>query len=183
MAAYTWHDPHVEIYGQNVVGFIMCTHFESIRPFLAAHDLLDVRPDQWYPLHRFLAVLSDISEAKGGGEMMDFVSIGMKMAELAPYPPEYARMSFAEITMDSDRRYQMRHRGGDPGKHWPGIIDDTHVFLKYHVPYPDDLTYGVVYGQARKFLPPGTDITVYYDPDTPRHDEGGEATTVHVRWK
>ena len=49
---------------------------------------------------------------------------------------------------------------------------------------PDDMSYGLLYAYARRFLPPGTQFTVYYDPDIPARDYGGdrEETIIHIEW-
>jgi hypothetical protein len=53
------------------------------------------------------------------------------------------------------------------------------------VVYPDDMSYGILYGYARRFLPPGTKFKVYYDPDVLPRDQGGSEnyTIIHISWE
>jgi hypothetical protein len=182
MTKYQAFDPNTEIIGQNVLGFLECVNKDRVRPFLEKHGLTDIQPDAWYPLQTWLDVLSDMSEQAGGGAMMDYVGIGMKIAETAVYPPEYAGMSFEDILMQSDATYQMQHRGGYVGEQSTEKVGEGRLVLRLKTPYPDDLAYGVVYGQARQFLPPGTDFTIAYDEDAPRFDQGGDWTYIHITW-
>jgi hypothetical protein len=181
MAQFLSFDPNVEIIGQNVLGFIECSNQDSIRPLLKQHGLTDVKPDQWYPLQLWLDILSDISNQSGA--MQDFVSIGVKIAETAVYPPQFANLSFEEILMQSNTTYQLQHRNGYAGEQTTEKLGDKHLLLTMKTPYPDDLAYGVVWGQARHFLPRGTQFTIQYDTSEPRGDEGGEYTRLDITWE
>ncbi len=61
-------------------------------------------------------------------------------------------------------------------------MGDNQLTCRVTGPYPDDLVYGVVFGFARRLLPPDVYFTVYYDAALPRRDEGGIETVIHVEW-
>jgi hypothetical protein len=177
---YVSFDPNAEIIGQNVLGFVGCTNKDRIIPFLEKHGLNHIDPDQWYPLQSWLDVLNDLVNA--GGAMFDFVSVGLKIAETAVYPPEVEHMPFADFVMLIPQVYQLQHRNGDVGEERAEKLSNTHLRLIMNTPYPDDLAYGVVWGMARRFLPKGTQFTIAYDGAEPRHDQGGEYTVLDISW-
>jgi hypothetical protein len=181
---YTAFDPNTEIIGQAMLSFIECSSKETLLPFLDRHGFATIEPDQWYPVQRWLDVLSDIAEQHAGMEaMFDFVSVGMKTAETVVYPPQFLALPFEEAMFLSNEGYQMNHRNGDAGEYIVEKIADRHLKVTARVPYPSDLTYGLLYGQARRFLPAGTSITVKYDPDAPLPEQGGTNTVLHIEWE
>jgi hypothetical protein len=82
-----------------------------------------------------------------------------------------------------DGLYQYLHRGGDAGKIVVEKITDTHYNTRHTVLYPDDMSYGVLYGYGRRFLPRGTQFKVYYDTSIQRLDDEGKFTDIHIEWK
>jgi hypothetical protein len=101
------------------------------------------------------------------------------------------RRSFSEFTelpvpalfQTMNTAYRANARGTDPGEVKWDVINDHHVRLTVRVPFPDDEWYGVCYGYMRRFAPPGTQFTIYYDDAIPRCDLGGEVTVIHVEWR
>jgi hypothetical protein len=182
MAKYSSFDPNAEIIGQNVLGFLQCITSDQVLPYLKKHGLEHVEPDQWYPLQKWLDVLSDLSVAAEGGAMQNFVSIGMTIAETAIYPPEYEAMPFEQKLAISNDIYQMQHRNGYVGEQHPELLGPGEIKLSIKSPYPDDLAYGVLWGQARRFLPRGSNFVIEYDDAIRRRDDGGEVTIYHIRW-
>ena len=177
---YISFDPEAQIIGQNVLGFIECTNSERILPHLERHGLSSVDPQKWYSLQDWLDVLTDLDG--DGDAMFDFVSIGLKVAETAVYPPEVEQMPFADFVMMIPQVYLMQHRG-DAGEERAERLSDKHLRLIMRTPYPDDLAYGVVWGMARRFLPEGTQFLIAYDETEPRCDQGGEFTVLDISWK
>lgn len=183
MKKYVSFDSSVEVNGATVLGFIQCVNRDNILPFLRARGLEHIEPDQWYPLQDYLDVLNDMADRAGGGAMMDFVSIGMKIAETSPFPPEFDELPFADVLVASNTAYQMAHRNGDVGYTHAEKVAAGHVRLTMRMPYPSDLSYGVNWGMCRRYLPAGTQFTVTYDEDLPRFEEGGDETVIHIRWE
>lgn len=175
-------DPNTEVIGQNVLAFVECSSRDTIMPFLHHHELSHIDPEQWYPLQKWLDVLSDLANSKAA--MFDFVSIGVKIAETAVYPPEVesGQVPFAELVMLIPQIYQIQHRGGDVGIEQTEKIGASHVRLIMRTPYPDDLAYGVVWGMARRFLRGGERFRIAYDETEPRRDHGGERTILDISW-
>ena len=90
-----------------------------------------------------------------------------------------------QVLMRWDDMYQMLHRNADVGGITVEKIAEKHYKTSHTVIYPDDMSYGVLFGFARRFLPPGTPFKVYYDPEIPPRDRGGEqdATIIHIEWE
>jgi hypothetical protein len=164
-----------EVIGIAVLAFIRCVNAENIKPYLEKYNLTQIDPHTWYPTKLFCAVLSDMADA--GGAMFDFVSIGMKLAELVPDMPG---ATFTEKIL----QYGIEgatNRGSDTGYTKVEVVDHKHVKITQRQPSPDDLLYGVLYGYAKRYLA-GKRFTVKYDENVPRRDQGGDVTIIHVTW-
>lgn len=181
MARYVSFDQKVEVIGQNMLSFVQNINAQNVMPLLKKHGLAEIDPEQWYPLQRWLDVLSDLSAQAGG--VFDMVAIGAAISQTALMPPEVEKMPFEQFLYLVDQVYQMQHRNGDAGKVEIEKVADRHMKVIVRVPYPDDLEYGTTYGFAHRFLPKDARITVEYDPDLPRREEGGERTVIHVTWE
>jgi len=82
----------------------------------------------------------------------------------------------------NDVLYQPLFRNGDPGSISCEKIDATHYVSVHKHIWPDDFSYGIAYGFARRFLPPKTSFRVSYDPNFPRMDDGGQSTRILIEW-
>ncbi len=180
MARYASFDSNVEVIGHNMLSFVQNVNASNVLPLLKKHGLAEIDPAEWYPLQRWLDVLSDLSSQ--AGSMFDLVAIGAAISKTAVMPPEVEKMPFEQFLYLVDQVYQMQHRGGNAGQVEIEKVADRHMKLKVRVPYPDDLEYGTTYGFAHRFLPKDADVIVEYDPDLPRREEGGDYTVIHVMW-
>jgi hypothetical protein len=179
MSKYTAFDPQSQVIGQSTLAFVQCVNSDEIRPFLAKHGFSQIEPDQWYPLQAWLDVLSDIS-TQGTNAMFDFVSVGMKISELALLPPQMFQMPFEEAFLQfSTSGYYMNHRG-NVGEVSIERVSPGHLRTTLRTPYPDDFLYGIQYGAARRFMPQAQPFTLEYDPNLPSREQGGETTVLHL---
>jgi len=169
-----------EILGQVMIDLAHGINSERFMPIFEKHGLGHIDPDRWYPIPDLLAALDEISQQ--AGSMLDLVSIGMKSAEMAVVPPEFYEMSIPDIFRSMDLAYRANVRGTDPGEIRCEVVNDHHIQLTARVPFPDDDWYGVCYGTMRRFAPPETQFTVYYDEEVLRRDLGGEETVIHIEW-
>lgn len=174
-------DPSAEIFGGSVLALIKMMNYDEIVDVLEKHHLTEVDPDQWYPLQLTLDIISEVADRPNAP--VNLVSLGMMAAELGiqRLPPEKLTLTVEEaLRLYGDEIYPARHRGGDVGKIWVEHVDDSHCIVHAQVPYPADQVYGIMYGYARHFRPEGKSVVLEYDPDLPRHDEGGDETLIHV---
>lgn len=172
-----------EVIGQNMLALIQNTRKEDIQPYLDKYGIATIDPDQWYPLQTWLNVLGDMYDAHPGQASSNFVSIGMEVAQTAVFPPEFDELSLQDIMLGWNDAYKLNNRGSDVGEMITEIVSDHHIKMVCRIPYPDDFNYGVFYGTARRFLPPGTDFTVSYDEDEPPREQGGNVTIYHIEWE
>lgn len=174
-------DPSAEVIGQTMLSFIDNLQSDRIMPLLKRHGLDDIQPDQWYPLQDWLEVLNDL--AREGDFSSSVVAIGMQITEKMLVPPEVEQLSLGEILEMWNDLYQMQHRGADVGCVRTEKVAPNHYVCTQEVMYPDDMSYGVAYGMARRWLPHGTPFTVKYDDTILNRDNGGPQTVIHVMWE
>ncbi len=180
MSKYTVFSPDHEVLGAAIITYRDSVNLEHYAEVYAEHELGGVKPDQWYPYQKVLDVLNTLAER--GGEMMDFVSIGMAVSSKAPLPPEFDAMPFAQVIQAVGMAVAQFNRGKDCGYTKFEEISPTHIKLEIRDPAPDDLLYGNIYGYAKRFLPAGYRFSVRYDTDIPRRELGGHSTIIHVEW-
>lgn len=180
MAHYqVFHKDH-EVIGQVALEIQTAIGGENIYPIYERHGLTNVNPQAWYPMQNLLDVFNDF-EARGGA-MFDLVSVGMKTVENLVLPPEASSLPLLEMFQLSAQIYLLNSRGSNIGTIDCEALAPNHVKLTYIVPMPSDFMYGIVYAFGRRFSAPGTPITVYYDEDIPRREDGGTATIIHAQW-
>lgn len=179
MGKYNVYTDDSEVIGQSILSTVECLAADMVRPHLEKNGLASVELDQWYPLQTWFDVFNDVEQDPDN--MMNLVSIGMKIVETAVLPPEFDTMSFSEIINMIDAAYKMNNRGTDIGAYAGEIVGERHIKVVITAPYPDHYSYGVIYGFAQRYLSDYR-FNVHYQKDTPRREEGGEATIVHVEW-
>lgn len=170
-----------EVIGQAVTAFVDNMQSDIIKPILEKYGLAEVDPTQWYKTQLWLDVLNELGHQHSS--MANFVAIGMSIAHTIVMPPELEHASLEQILMLWNDLYHLQHRGqSEIGYVLCEKVSDTHMkCIQKHI-YPDDFTYGIAYGFARRFLPRGMNFVVEYDKATKRMDEGGEKTIIHVKW-
>lgn len=173
--------PSAEVIGQNIHAFVDNLQGKDTLPIMQRHGLVNLEPFNWYPLVNLMEALNEIAETSESTASM--VAIGMEIAKVVPMPPEMPEPTLEQVLMVWDGVYQSIHRNGDVGSIICEKLDDQHFKTIHTDLYPDDFTYGIVYGYAQRFLPRGTDFKVFYDPLVTPRDSGGDQTIVHVSWK
>lgn len=174
-------DPNVEVIGTNVLGIVNNLNVDEMQTYLEKHGLVDVKPDKWYPAQQWLDVMNDLRTAANFTQ--NLIAAGMSVAQHIELPPELEKGGVVAFLHAWDDIYQMQHRGGDIGEVKVETLAPTHIKTIHRHIYPDELTYGVGYGFARRLVPVGTHVAVFYDENLPRLDEGdGEQTIIHFKW-
>jgi len=180
MPHYQLFHPDTEILGQAILDFETALGSERFRPILEKHGLTRIDAQTWYPAQKWLDALSEIAETSTA--MLDFVSLGIRQLELAVMPPEFEQMPLLEVLESLDAAYRLNYRGTDIGGIRVEVVDGKHVKVIIRSFEPDNLWYGNMHGLMRRFAPPGSRWTVYFDPDVPRREQGGEETVIHIKW-
>ncbi len=180
MGRFQSFDPNAELSGATAYAFLININHENIENILRSHHLANIDPERWYSLQSVLNVMSDISE--GFDYSSNFVAIGLAAGELGikMLPPGMGNLTVEQFLNDYEKTYLARHRNGDVGWVKTEKLDDSHFIVSARTPYPDDVVYGVFYAYVRWLTPPGKRFILRYDENAIRHDEGGEATIIHV---
>jgi hypothetical protein len=174
-------DPLTEIIGQQALAFVENVNVNAIFACLEKHHLTHVDPMTWYPLQNWLDVLNDIARLQSAN--LDFVAIGTAMAQTVWLPVAVAKMPVESFFLDGlNRIYQMQYRNGDAGGIRVKQVQPCGFRITVATPYPDELSYGVVYGFALRFLPRGIALKLEFDESTPRFDLGGANTSMVLEW-
>ena len=178
---YLTCDPNAETLAVNILACIDKLRGLPAGPILERHGLTNLQPTDWVPTHRFLDALNEM------GQQADFMSaliaIGMSVGEVIPVPCE--TLGLAGVLNLWNDLYQGAHRSGDVGRIVCEEEHRTHFKLTFSDLYPDDFSYGIMYGFAKRFLPPGTQFSIYYDPRVTPRDRGGQEgyTVIHAKWQ
>lgn len=175
-------EPTLEVLGQNIRAFTDNLESDLTAPIMRKYGLWNVAPDGWYPVVNLLDALNEMAETTGGWSSM--VAIGMEIGRIIPIPPHIENPTLPDVLAIWNDLYQYLHRNGETGEIRVERVSEKHYKTIHTDLYPDDLGYGILYSYARRFLPPGTQFKVFYDPDLPGRDTaGGDKTVLHVTWE
>ncbi|MFP4321828.1 MAG: hypothetical protein ACLFTK_05175 [Anaerolineales bacterium] len=172
--------PDAEVLGGAINGFVGAVNSENIIPYLEQVGMTHIDPDAWYPKQMYIDLWNIILQ-DSHSSMMDFVSIGMTIAETA-WPAELDGQPFEDILLGWGEQFDVVNRGEDRGYVRPEKLGPNAYALAIRTPDPDDLHYGIVYGVCKRFLPHGVHFKVAYDDATPRRDFGGDETVILITW-
>jgi hypothetical protein len=175
--------PGMKTLGVNFRAFT--DNFQSIEtvPIMEKYDVKNVQPDQWYPTQRLMDALNEL--AQNANISSNMVAIGMQVGMIVPMPPDLVNPTLEQVLMAWNGIYQALHCDGDPGRIDVEKVGEKHLKISFTELYPDDFSYGIIYGYARRFLPPGTPFTVFYDEQVTPRDRGGQEgyTLIHIEWE
>ncbi len=146
---YVAFDPNTEIIGAMLQGMVYSAEREMLLPLLRKHNFEEIELDRWYPLQRVLDLFTDITNDVGG--MFNLVAIGAKAGEVFPFPPEIT--SFEQSLELADTLNRAAYRNGDPGTIRAEKLGERHYRMHVHLPFPQDLHYGIWWAVARRLVP------------------------------
>ncbi len=173
-------EPELDVLGQNMRAFIDNLQAVHTRPIMVRYGIAEPNPDEWYPAGLLMEIFNEIAETPE--VMFNLVAIGMGIGEIMQFT-KYTDPTLEQALMDWNSSYQAIHRNGDAGDIRVEKISDTHFKVSFTDLYPDDFSYGILYGYGQRFLRPGINFKVAYDPDVTPRDQGGQGPTViHISW-
>jgi hypothetical protein len=172
-------DPDAQVIGQVLCAFLESTSLDQIHPYLQKYGMETPEQDHWYSVHDTLKLFGDITHFDNA--MMVLISIGIRIAENAVFPPELVPASLEDFWRMLNDVYYLQHRGY-VGELIAAKIGDQRYRITTYSPYPDHFWYGNYYGWMKRFLPPGQAFTLEYDERTPGRDEGGDVTVMYATW-
>lgn len=172
----------VEVIGGVMLSFVDNIQAGEIKPILAKHGLDSIDPGTWYKCQRWLTVLNELSA--DSNMTANYVAIGMRIAEHVKLPPQLADATIDVILQKWGDIYKMQHRGSEIGGKGVEKVGDKQYRAVITDLYPDDMSYGSVYGFCRRFLPTGTPFTIEYeDLENRRDTNGAPETVILIGWE
>lgn len=181
MAEYIAFDPKVEVKGAAVLSVIIGLKEMAMEAkateILTHYNLFPVEAEAWYPQQVWLDAFREISKTGH----MNLVSIGMKIPDVAAFPPDLDTVEKALGLLDV--AYQMNHRGGEIGEYHFSLNDEHSGVMTCNNPYPSDFDFGLVYRMVQKFRPATSrNFQVKLDPDKTTRKQGGDSCTYLLTW-
>lgn len=174
---------NVELIGFMTMAFISNLQSSETLPVFQKHGLGSVEPYNWYSATTFMDALNELAEHDNLSS--NLIAIGMEVGKNVPVPPDNPNPTLEEMLYGWDVAYTSLHRNHHDnigGIAVEKVAEKHYKTIHTHL-YPDDMSYGIAYGYARRFLPKGTSFNVFYEPNVPRLDEGdGKNTIIHVKW-
>ncbi|HRF98075.1 MAG TPA: hypothetical protein PLZ51_22870 [Aggregatilineales bacterium] len=178
--------PNVELAGFMAMTFIHNLQNKDTLPIFEKYGFSDIDPNKWYSASQLMDAMNEMV-ATGKNYSSAFVAIGMEIGKTLPMPPELANPTLGDVlTLVWDMGYKSVHRNhdGNIGSIQTEKINDKHYTTIHDHLYPDDFSYGIAYGFAKRFLPEGTHFTVYYDSELPQRDmDDADTTVLHIKWE
>jgi hypothetical protein len=170
-----------EVLGVNIIAYIDNIQGDETKPIAQKYGVFNPQPDQWYKTLSLLDALNEMAQQPN--VTFNFVAIGMEIGRICPMPPGMQNPTIEEVLMIWNDLYQGLHRNGDVGLIRVEKESDSHFKTIHTDVYPDDFSYGILYGFAKRFLPAGTSFKVAYDQQQPPRDYGGlGASILHLTW-
>jgi hypothetical protein len=177
MAQFVAFAPDVRVSGQ-----VLLTTFEAmgecVYPLLERHGIENVQPDGWYPQQFFLNFFREVAQGDFSS-MLDLVSIGMKMPELA-YRPEGIQ-TVEDALFSIGVTYQMNHEGDEIGFYEAVRTGKRQMEMVCQNPYPCDFDYGIIYNTARLYQPVDGHVMVIHTQGECRK-QGDDTCVYEVSW-
>ncbi|NDJ78048.1 MAG: hypothetical protein GYB65_17495 [Chloroflexi bacterium] len=169
-----------QVLGRALLALVESVDRDNVSPFFEDHGLSDIQPDEWYALEDWLGVLRDMTDK--GTVWVDYVSAGRRMVEaVAPLPP-FPASSIDQIGLAGNQVYRALHRGEPVGEYVVERVNDRHLKVVVHTPYPCDFDYGICYAHALNSLPPGTTFRLWYDNASLCGVDARYPAIIHIAW-
>src|SRR5688572_26603129 len=143
--------PTAQLLGMYLSAYISNLQSMETRPVVEKYGLMNLDPQGWYPTHKWLDALNELSDQPNLSP--NTLAIGMEIGKLVPVPSDMENPTLEQMLMGLDFAYQSAHRNGDVGKFVCEMLGEKHYRIACTDLYPDDLTYGLLYSFARRFLP------------------------------
>lgn len=147
------------------------------RPYLNHNGLLDIQPGEWYSFQACLNTLKDISTDSQNTHSLE--SIGQKMPEFFPFPPEVDTVEKAFAGLDA--LYQSAHRKGMIGHYFMDDVAPRHLRVTAINPEPSDFDLGLCSGLARRFAPDPSAVKVVRAA-SPCRKQGDDRCIYDITW-
>lgn len=164
------------VFGRVLAMYLSAIRQDEIRPYLEKYNLTDVQDNEWYPMQTSMQVFYDIEDDPFSTS--NLVSWGILIGQLTSEAGG-TLLPYLEFIANISQVYHNLHQG-EVGDVVSIIHSPQHVEIISTTPYPDDLEYGIFYGQLKRLLPKGQSFVLSYDEAEARRAHGGSRTVFHV---
>ncbi len=163
MKRFVASTPNAEVSGIGALSLISNINAEEILPYLKDQGLQseNIRFEDWMP-HQTLMNIYQAIHASQYNVTENFVSIGMRIMEQAPFPPNMKSLDEALYSLGAT--YQMAHRNHTEAGWLTEMVGPNNFLITADNPYPDELCYGLLWGLVRRFAPKGSHFKVHQLP-------------------
>lgn len=167
--------PETEILGQAILAVTASMNFETYKHLFDAglkkyNFEMPIDPDTWYPLQMLLDIYKSFYDEPNASS--NLVSVGVKVIEASPFPPEVDSIVKAVETLNYI--YTVYVRNFVPGTEYEiEVVSDEEIKVTDHTRFPHDLVYGYMFAIGKRFAPAGKHIIVtreYLDTENPNAD-------------
>ncbi len=180
MAQFKALDPRVEVNGDTVLAIV--EGMRAVRKLslqiLAAHGIVNPRPDEWYLQQNWLDSFQEIAQKVGPATLK---AIGARIPHTALWPAGVHTIADAMASIDV--AYHMNHRNGPIGNYTFRMTGDTSGLMLCTNPYPCEFDLGIIEATAAKFAAEGTWALVKHDDSQPCRKRGGDSCTYLITWQ
>lgn len=167
--------PETEILGQAILAVTTSINYDDYKPFFEAgltkYDYdVNIDPEKWYSLQMLLDIYKSMYDAPNA--QSNLVSIGVKVIEASPFPPEIDSIEKAVHALNVV--YETYVRNYQPGHEYTvEAVSETQIKIIDHQPFPHDLIYGYMFAVGKRFAPQGKHAIIhrtYLNEDDPDAD-------------
>ncbi len=177
MAEYVAFDPANESDRSGIIAVIESLGHEEIDHLITKYDIGD---KQWFSQQIELDILKALSE---NNSFLDMVSIGMKIPDVADFPPASAEVSVHEVLEGVRDAYESAVRGPNTGSYEYTKLGDRKGRMVCNNPYPSDFDYGLIYRIVQKYRPDDSEhVLVVRDESVQNRRTGGDTCIYDISW-
>lgn len=177
MAEYKCFHPSNEAKGSAILAAMAALDPAQVKKVMAENGLETVDAETWYSQELELKILKSINT----GNFLDLVSVGMKIPEIAMFPPNIQDVHGALGLLDM--AYHMNVRGEDVGEYSYEKTGERSAKITARNPYPSDFDYGLIYALVKRFRPADSKaISVKRDETIPNRKKGADSCVFHISW-
>lgn len=176
MTEFQIFHPDNEAKGSAIMAALAALDDQQVKTVMQANGINAIDADTWYPQQLELDILKSINT-----DFLNMVAVGMKIPEVAMFPPQIDSVHGALEVLDM--AYRMNVRGPDIGEYVYERTGDRSATITCRNSYPSDLDYGIIYALVRRFRSADSkDLSVKRDDTIPNRTTGGDTCVYYVKW-
>lgn len=177
MAVYQTFHPNNEAKGAAILAAMAALDAKQVKKLMEANGIESVDAETWYPQELELNILKSINSQN----FLDMVSVGMKIPEIAAFPPNITDVHGALGLLDA--AYHMNVRGPEVGEYRYEKTGERSATVTAYNPYPSDFDYGLIYSLVKRFRPNDSKAVLVKRDDTmANRNNGGDSCVYHITW-